>query len=114
MRHTILGTCISILVVSVITMFAAIYASDIRAERAEATKEDIPIPKQETTTENDIYILKESDGKLAVFLEGEEQPREVFNVYIKTLPSYDQGQLHQGIKVESYGDLISLIEDYIS
>lgn len=112
MRHTFLGTLFSIVVVSIITMVAAVYATDVRAQRAEASKQSEPVVEQ--TPEEDIYMLKEYDGKLAVFVEGEEEPQDIFNVYIKTLPAFDQGQLHQGIKVESYGELLSLIEDYIS
>lgn len=121
MRHTILGTFVSILVVSVITMFAAIYASDVRAEKAEAlnnNNERLQVQEEDAIKEveeaKDIYVLKESNGKLAIFLNDNEEPMEVLNVYIKTLPAYDQDQLHQGIKVESGAELASLIEDYSS
>jgi len=60
------------------------------------------------------YLLREHEGKLAVFEKGQDTPHMVFDIYVSTLPDYDQGQLAQGVKVKDYDELVLLIEDYIS
>lgn len=60
------------------------------------------------------YLIREYDGRLAVFHGGSEEPELVFDVFVHTLPEYDRGQLKQGVAVQSYEELISLLEDYTS
>ncbi len=60
------------------------------------------------------YILREHDGRLAVFLKDKDTPEMIFDVYVRLLPEYDRGQLNQGVYVKDYEELISRIEDYIS
>ena len=57
------------------------------------------------------YLLRDYRGRLAVVKAGEEM---IFDVYTKTLPEADQSMLAEGIYVESYEELLSLIEDYVS
>ena len=64
--------------------------------------------------EDYIYELKTVNGKLAVFFYGEKQPRMVLDVYVQTLPKLDQQQLHVGIPVKNYEELLKRIEDYSS
>ena len=42
------------------------------------------------------------------------EPDLVFDVYVRTLPEYDQQQLERGVRVKDYDKLTALIEDYIS
>ena len=60
------------------------------------------------------YLLRDYHGRLAVVKAGEETPEMIFDVYTKTLPEADQSMLAEGIYVESYEELLSLIEDYVS
>ncbi len=60
------------------------------------------------------YTMKNHGGKLAVFEAKEDSPRLVFDVYINTLPEYDQQLLQEGVTVEGEDALTQLIEDYIS
>jgi hypothetical protein len=60
------------------------------------------------------YIMRNHGGRLAVFEAQEDSPRLVFDVYINTLPEYDQELLQEGVSVEGEDALTKLIEDYIS
>ena len=60
------------------------------------------------------YELKNHQGKLAVFVYGEEKPERVFEVYINTLPEYDKKQLSVGIPIKDYEELLIRLEDYSS
>ena len=60
------------------------------------------------------YLLRDYRGRLAVVKAGEKTPEMIFDVYTKTLPEADQSMLAEGIYVESYEELLSLIEDYVS
>ncbi len=73
-----------------------------------------PLPQQSKEVEDYDYLLKEEEGKLAVFATGEQRPRKVFEVYVNTLPSYDQQLLKQGLPVKNYEELLKRLEDYSS
>ena len=75
---------------------------------------DNKVEKQITIVSEYDYLLKEHHGKLAVYSYGETQPREVFEVYISTLPEYDQRQLEEGVPVKDYEELLIRLEDYSS
>lgn len=61
---------------------------------------------------NDYYILTEYDGRLAVFIDGENTPVTVYNTYTDTLPQQDKELIQKGIRVEGTEKLQRLIEDY--
>ena len=44
----------------------------------------------------------------------EESPLLIFDVYVSTLPEYDQRLLQEGIPAAGEKQLTKLIEDYIS
>ena len=58
--------------------------------------------------------MRNHGGRLAVFEAQEDSPRLVFDVYVNTLPEYDQEILQEGVSVEGEDALTKLIEDYIS
>ena len=60
------------------------------------------------------YVLKDYDGRLAVFKSGLDKPEMVFDVFVKNLPQYDQTALQKGIAAKDIEELNRLIEDYIS
>lgn len=65
-------------------------------------------------TEDYAYILRSENGRLAVFVKGNDEAQMVFDAAVRQLPEYDQRQLEQGIYVRDYETLVRLIEDYIS
>ncbi len=60
------------------------------------------------------YILKEHNGRVAVYAAGEDEPQLVLDVPVKYLPDYDRSQMAIGIPVKNYDELVALIEDYTS
>ena len=90
MRNAILLTLIGVIAVSLITI-GVVYA----------------LPPQTPS------VLTPS-GASAVFTDDLVQPDLVFDVYVRTLPELDQQQLSRGIRVKTYDELTSMIEDYIS
>ena len=87
-------------------------------EQEETAAEDLgqetpvePVPRQ---SEGPVYRLGASQGRLAVFVQDSPEPEMVLDVYLSTLPQADQILLQQGIVTQSYAELVSMIEDYIS
>lgn len=60
------------------------------------------------------YILKEHEGRVAVYPAGADEPEMILDVLVKYLPDYDRSQMAEGIHVKTYDELISLLEDYTS
>ena len=60
------------------------------------------------------YLMKNYGGRPAVFEAQQQSPLLVFDVYVNTLPEYDQQLLQEGISVEGEQQLTRIIEDYIS
>ena len=70
--------------------------------------------KVQAEEEAERYLIRDYQGRVAVFLEGVEEPEMIFDIYTKTLPKLDQQQLTKGIPVEGYQQMTRLVEDYIS
>ena len=78
---------------------------------ASSPAESFPVV---TETQGILRIITEWEGKLAVFLEGNPLPDEVFDVYIATFPEEEQVRLRQGIRVTDDAELARYLEDYTS
>lgn len=79
----------------------------------EDTLPIISTDKEITTT----YILREKDGKLALFSklsDGEESLYQDYDILTKSLPKSDRELLSVGIEVASLSDALQLVEDYSS
>lgn len=74
---------------------------------AQEEQSSLPVPQAK-------YLMKNHGGRLAVFQPQEDSPLLIFDVYISTLPEYDQQLLQEGIPAEGEEPLTRLIEDYIS
>ena len=61
-----------------------------------------------------IFILGESDGRLAILSADGETIYEIFNVHINTLPPLDRDMLRDGIRITTTEELSSLLEDFSS
>lgn len=61
-----------------------------------------------------LYILKEFNGKLAVFKNNQETPEIIFDVLVDNLPDVDIAQLKEGLKIQTEQELNERIEDFIS
>ncbi|HIT18240.1 MAG TPA: hypothetical protein IAB57_01335 [Candidatus Fimivivens faecavium] len=87
--------------------------SEISPEAAELTagaaSEKVPAPAHTPK-----YVLKGYQGKLAVFIGNKTEPELQFEVYLHHLPDVDRMRLEEGIAVDDYQELLSLIEDFTS
>lgn len=108
-------TCTAILAVGAGALFLArspepqeITAADENVQHVEQTE---PASGQE---DESAYYFKEYNGRVAVFLAGEDKPQIQLDVLVKYLPDYDREQMKKGIPVKDYEELQSMIEDYIS
>lgn len=67
-------------------------------------------PAQEKIT----YVVKEYNGKIAVFEKGSEKPFKITQVNTADLPKTDKEILKNGIEVDNQKGLSSILEDYCS
>lgn len=61
-----------------------------------------------------VYIIGEQNGKLALFLDGNAEPLEVYDTYVSDLPEADRSYIKKGIRVTSVTDLAAYLEDLTS
>jgi len=62
------------------------------------------------------YILRESDGKVALFIrnsDGTERLQSSYDVPIMFLPKSDRESLKKGIEFNSLDEIIKFVEDYV-
>ena len=58
------------------------------------------------------YTIGEWQGQVAVFEGDQDFPRQVFDVYVSTLPEELQQQVRQGVPAADDAQLSVLLEDY--
>lgn len=72
-------------------------------------------PAQPAPETGDAYIIREYEGRVAVFsAKDDAHPEMILDLLVKYLPDYDRSQLREGIRVKDYQELVSRIEDYVS
>lgn len=82
--------------------------------RVAASSQTEEAPTEALPAEETVYWLRESGGRLAVFVGEAAQPELVLEVYLNTLPEADQLALRRGIRVVGYSRLVAALEDYVS
>jgi hypothetical protein len=82
---------------------ASASVADVVVETAEEPEE----PKY-------MYVIKEHEGRVAVYPAGEAEPELVLDVLVRYLPDLDRQQMQDGIPVADYDELVSLLEDFSS
>lgn len=60
------------------------------------------------------FVVKELDGRIAVFRKGQDAPLEITDTAISSLPDFDKQQLKIGVYAANERELKRLIEDYCS
>lgn len=60
------------------------------------------------------FLLGVSNGRLALWKDGQTDPWKVFPCPVSALPAETQRQLQQGIRVDSMEDLDRLLENLLS
>lgn len=66
----------------------------------------------ETVFDEALFVVREKDGKVAIFDYRTGKVIEELNVYTYSLPQTDRTYLENGIMLYTVSELISLIEDY--
>lgn len=94
---------------------------------AYATTNDLPqasnsqyeINSTESTTvteisEEELFIIKQINGRIAVFKENSNEPYITTDTFISNLPENDINRLKNGIKIYGKDNLRKALEDYCS
>lgn len=69
--------------------------------------------KIDISSQNEYYIIKEYDGKIAVFSNNFDKPIHTLDSpYVRDLPEYDRELLEEGIVANSKDELTKILEDY--
>ncbi|NLB80524.1 MAG: hypothetical protein GX800_02665 [Clostridiaceae bacterium] len=66
------------------------------------------------TAQKGQYVVKEHDGKIAVFEKGNAAPKKTLNIEVATLRQYDRLRFKEGVTVNSLYELSMLEEDFSS
>lgn len=66
----------------------------------------------ETIFDDALFVVREKDGKVAIFDYRTGKVIEELNIYTYSLPQADRNYLESGIMLYTVSELISLIEDY--
>ena len=64
--------------------------------------------------QDNVYVIKENNGSLSVYLEGESEPIITTETNVSVLPKNDQKELEQGVRVKGEKALQKALEDYCS
>lgn len=86
------------------------YTKDVSAKANEA-EEEIAVKDFKES-----YILREVDGKLALFIRfanGDEELYNSYDVLVNLLPKSDREELKKGIELGSLNEALQLVEDYV-
>ena len=62
-------------------------------------------------SESAVYRVKEYSEKIGIFTDGKNEPEQIINVFVFTLPERDRELLSNGFDVTEES-LMSVIEDY--
>ncbi len=71
------------------------------------------ISKTEISQTERNYILKDYNGRIALFFENDEKPLKIYDIFTDSLPEYDAKSLKIGINVNKE-ELNNVLSDYIS
>ena len=114
----LLVTCASLLVVVVGSGAAALLSYDHYARYDYAQTVQVMSQSAGVTASSPepdyLYIIREHDGRVAVFARGQSTPEMVLDRLVHHLPTYDRLQLREGVPVFTKEELQERIEDYTS
>lgn len=78
---------------------------------ADIENDSVAVTTQE---EKDTYILRDYNGKIALYKNSNNTPDEVFDIFTDSLPESDAKSLKRGITASTEQELQKLIESYLS
>ncbi len=102
-KKIIITICSAIIIISS-------YAFTITALTAKAKPSETP---KITETPPVYYIVKQHNDRIAVFINGKDEPLQILDSpFVRDLPEYDQQILSKGIIVNNNEELLRVLEDY--
>ena len=106
----------TVFVATFLLAFGAAITSVYTLEQYESvsviTKCDTPVGNTQTSEPEKIgYCIKEYNGMIGVYDASSELMYTV-EVYVKTLPARDRELLMDGIRADSYGEVLEILGDY--
>jgi len=116
----LLVTCASLFAVVAVSGAAALLSHDhcchnhLDYSQAAQVINPLAVPMASPLEPDYIYIIREYDGRVAVFARGESTPEVVLERLVHHLPTYDRIQLREGVRVFTQEELQERIEDYTS
>ncbi|MDR3552071.1 MAG: BofC C-terminal domain-containing protein [Clostridia bacterium] len=98
-------------IASLLTVATIVPAAVLLPRRAAAAH--VTSPASSSATQSG-YIVRDYNGKVAVFSAQGGEPQQVLDVYTSTLPQEARLQLQAGIHVGTRDELLALLENYSS
>lgn len=95
-----------------IILISCVCISALASPQAVAQTEAAPTVPQTQSEQG--FVIKDCEGRLAVFRKGESTPFITTETYTNTLPRADINKLKQGIEAENAEKMRKLLEDYCS
>ncbi len=99
-------TAFSILCITALATLLVIYSAENKL-----IQNDVPDTSVTQTTQPE-YILKSENNKISLYQDGNFI--KSYDISPVSLPLTDQDNLRSGIKLKTYSDVISIIEDFSS
>lgn len=93
-------------------LFVPVCAAGIMLGGVAATNEPQTAVTEESVQSEMTYTLREYDGKIGIFRDGNNLPDRVLDVYLITLPAADVSRLQEGINASDKAEMQALIEDF--
>lgn len=114
--------CVLIVAFCCMTFYTVMFSLNIKkeinefiAEEKIKTEATASLPPEALPVQNSIgFKVIKHEKKIGVYAKGTDELLKVLDVYVATLPQFDQELLENGIDVSSERELVSLIEDYTS
>ncbi|MDR0839499.1 MAG: hypothetical protein LBN99_07685 [Oscillospiraceae bacterium] len=104
-RKTVLLCAAAALILSGAAALAVYTAAAPEPQAAPATELPEVAPPRK-------YTLRATDGRVTVYVNGDEIPEIVTGIDASGLREYDRALLERGIEVTGYENLLGLIEDF--
>lgn len=79
---------------------------------APSSQESSAIIAAASNQDESLYIVKEYNGHIGVFRDGDKLPFEEIDIDVNIFPEEDQKLLHNGIQARGTAELTRVIEDY--
>lgn len=119
---SILTGVVFILSISLLTLTLQQYSSSKQTEApAPVAANTTPANAEVSETDNsssaeepmeEIYIVKNYNGKIGIFIKGDENPFQVIDIDPSLLPEKDQEELSDGLEIKGAENLRQIIEDF--